>query len=163
MGFFSPQKYGTALKNLANDPTYKKNIRWSPQEIEEMTGLANILQVTKRAGQFMENPPTGNRFGLPTLATATGGGAYMAGGLAATLKTAGGAVVTSTIVKLLTTTQAGKRLALSASKIEPTDPFMGVIVRQVYNQLPKFAAEAGIDMSQPEPAPLPDPLGIRGY
>lgn len=160
-GFFSPQKYGTALKNLANDPAYKKNIKWSPQEVEEMTGLANILQVTKRAGQFMENPPTGNRWGMPSLATAAGGGAYYAGGVAATIKTAGAAATASLVTKFLTTTRAGKQLALSASRIEPIDPMMGAIVRQIYNQLPKFAAEAGIDLTQPEPEPLPDPLGIR--
>lgn len=171
MGFFSPQKYGTALKNLANDPTYKKNIKWSPTEIEEMTGLANILQVTKRAGQFMENPPTGNRWGMPSIAAAAGGGSYYAGGMAATLKTAGVAATAALVTKFLTTTNAGKRIALSASKIEPTSPAMQKVMGQIYKQLPKFAAEAGISMvnspdgKSPIPAidaqSLPDPLGIR--
>lgn len=142
-GFFSPQKYGTALKNLANDPTYKKNVKWSPGEIEEMTGLANILQVTKRAGQFMENPPTGNRWGLPSIAGAAGGGSYLAGGLAATAKTAGTGALAALVTKFITTTPAGKRLALAASKAEPTSPTMTFIMNQVYNQLPKLAVSAG--------------------
>jgi hypothetical protein len=151
MGFFSPQKYGVALKNLANDPTYKKNITWSSGEIAEMTGLANILQVTKRAGQFMENPPTGNRWGMPTLTTAAGGGAYAAGGIAATAKTAGLAGTAALVTKFITTSPAGQRLAVAASRIQPQSRTMGVLMNQVYSQLPKFTAEMG----------LSDPLGIR--
>ena len=156
MGFFSPQKYGTALKNLANDPKYKRNVRWTPGEIEEMTGLANILQVTERAGQFMENPPTGNRWGMPSGATAAGGGSFLAGGAAATAQTAGASAMAALVTKFLTTTQAGKRLALAASKVQPSSRAMEVILRQLYDQAPKVAAEVGIGSpNQTEPAEQP--------
>jgi hypothetical protein len=151
-GFFSPQKYGTALKNLANDPNYKKNIHWSPGEVEEMTGLANILQVAKRAGQFTENPPTGNRLG-PVLA---GGGAeaaaYSAAGAAGAIKTAAIGASAGLLTKFMTTTRLGKNLALSASKLNPEGKGMQRVMDQIYNQLPKFAAESGMlsaDSEQP--------------
>jgi hypothetical protein len=86
---FSPKKYSTALKSLANDPNYKKNVKWLPGEIEEMTGLANILQVVKRAGQYAENPPPGNRWGLLSALGGAEGAAYAIGGTAASIKTAG--------------------------------------------------------------------------
>ena len=148
-GYFSPQKYGTALKSLANDPKYKKNIVWSAGEVEQMTGLANILQVTKRAGQFMENPPNGNRLGIPS-ALGVGAGGY-AMGFASTVKTAGLTGVAALITKFITTTQAGQRLALSASRIEPTSLAMSVLMKQVYQQVPKMTAamELGSDNQAP--------------
>ncbi len=146
-GFFSPQKYGTALKNLANDPKYKKNVKWSPEEVNEMTGLANILQVTKRAGQYMENPPTGVRFAPLTMAGGTGAAAYSLAGLAGMVKTAGVAGTAALVTKFITTTKQGQRLALAASKVEPDSPMMAKIVNQIYNQLPKLAEKTASTMA----------------
>jgi hypothetical protein len=132
---FSPKTYATALKNIANDPKKYPNIKWSPDEIDNMVGVANVLQVVKRSGKFMEDPPTGARWGIPQLAAITGGGAYTVGA-PATAKIGGAILVT----KFLTTTEAGKKLALAASKIEPNNPNMKVIVKIIMNQLPKVAA-----------------------
>lgn len=126
---FSPKTFSTSLKEII----YKDNAlnRFSPQEIDEMSGLANLLQVAKRAGQFKENPPTGNRWGLPILiggtATVSLPAAAVEGGVAL-------------MARFLTGTEAGKRIALSASKIEPTNPNMKVLLKMVYSQLPKMAA-----------------------
>ena len=139
-GFFSPVKYATELKNLANNPEYKKNIKWSPTEVVEMTGLANILQVTKRAGQFMENPPTGNRWGGIVTGTGLGVGG-MSAGIAPTLSAMGASGTAALITKFITTTKAGQRLALASSKAEANSKTMQTIINQLYNQLPKFAAE----------------------
>jgi hypothetical protein len=128
---FSPKKFSTDLKNLANDPNYKKNVAFSQGEIDEMTGLANIMQVTKRAGQFKENPPTGNRWGLPMIVAGT---SFLSP--EAALTEAGAAALT----RFLTTTKAGKNLALAASKVEPESRSMQIIVNMIYNQLPKLAA-----------------------
>jgi hypothetical protein len=127
---FSPKKFATDLKNLAEDPNYKRNIRWTPKEIDEMTGLANVLQVVKRSSQYVENPATGARWGLPVF----GIGAFASPQSAATI---GGVVG---ITRLLTGTEYGKRLALAASKIEPESKNMKVIMKMIYNQLPKMAA-----------------------
>ena len=134
---FSPKKFSTELKNLANDPQYKKNIKWTPDEVQEMTGLANILQVVKRAGQFAENPPTGLRYGLLSTLTGMGAAGGMAGGVAGGVGAVAGAGTIAGITTFLTTTQAGKKIARSASKIEPRSYQMKILMDQIYNQLPK--------------------------
>jgi len=145
-GFFSPAKYSTELKKLASDPAYKKNVKFSDTEIKEMTGLANILYAAKRAGQYLENPPTGARF-IPSATSGilgAGGAAQMLGmssALPAAVGTIATGVGTSAIVKFLTTTNAGKKMMLSSSKIEPNSKSMKVMMQMIYRQLPKFTAE----------------------
>jgi len=143
---FSPKKFSTELKKLANDPNYKKNVRWSQGEIDEMTGLANILQVTKRAGQYAENPPTGLRWG-PLISggtiSATGAVAGGVGGLAGAV---GGVASTALVTKFLTTTTMGKTLARAASRVEPDSIQMKLIVDRIYKnavKVPYLATKAG--------------------
>src|SRR3990167_5791271 len=135
---FSPKRFSTALKDIAyKDKSYKL---FSPREIDEMTGLANIMQVVKRSGQYMENPPTGARWGAPILA---GTGLAATGGISlASLKTAGIGAAVVGITSAITTTHAGKRLALAASKVEPDSKAMQAIIRSLYNMSPKIAATA---------------------
>lgn len=135
---FSPKKLSTALKTIAYKD--KQLNRFSPQEIDEMTGLANILQVTKRAGQYAENPPTGNRWGALGMMSGVGGGAMYAGGLPAL----GGVMSGTILTRFLTTTSSGKRLAMAASKIEPGTPAMEGLLRA----LPRAMAQESIDMAR---------------
>jgi hypothetical protein len=123
---FSPKIFSTALKNLAEDPNYKRNVKWSPGEVDQMTGLAEILQVAKRSGQFQENPPTGNRWG-PFVA-------------AAELASVGGLSLVG-VTRFLTSTELGKSLATSASKIEPTSPAMNRIMNMVYTMAPRMVSQ----------------------
>lgn len=153
---FSPKKFSTALKNIAYKDKEMKT--FTPAEINEMTGLANILQVVKRAGEYAENPPTGNRWGGLAIGGGAGATAYLTGGLAGTAETVATAVTVTSIAKFLTTTQAGKNLVRAASKIEPNSPAMRRIVNQVNNQLPKFAARGAIDAIQPSMTPMEQQL-----
>jgi hypothetical protein len=126
---FSPKTFSTELKKIV----YKDKAfgSFAPTEIDELTGLANILQVVKRAGQYMENPPTGDRWGIPLL------------GMGTTALSPKAAITAGSVVgitRFLTGTEPGKRLAMSASRIEPTNPNMKVIIKMVYNQLPKMTA-----------------------
>jgi hypothetical protein len=112
---FSPQTFSTQLNKLIlKDKTYKS---FDPNEIQQMTGLANIMQVVKRAGQYMENPPTGNRLTLPVL-----GEIAKEAGFLASLPITG-------LAKLLTTTQRGQNLALAASKLNPNSQGMALVIR----------------------------------
>jgi hypothetical protein len=126
---FSPKTYSTELKKLANDPNYKKNVHWTPNEVENMTGLANIMQVAKRGGQFKENVPTGNRFLDFYLLKAASHNKLV--------------LPSAWLATFLTTTKLGKNLITQASKIEPTSTAMGVIMKQIYQQAPKVAISAG--------------------
>jgi len=117
---FSPQKFATELKKSA----YKaqKTQSFSQREIDEMQGLAKIMQAVKRAGQFRENVPTSDRWG----ALGLGGGTYLAGGLPAVAET-GAAVFT--LNKLLTS-PAGKRIILAAKNVKPGTVQMERLVKQ---------------------------------
>ncbi len=138
---FSPKTFSTELKRIANKD--RSLGRFSSQEIDEMTGLFNIMQVVKESGQYMYNPATGNRWAPLT----AGVGIVGASGLAAGAQ---GVALTATpvlIARFLTGTKAGKNLAMSASKIEPASPAMARIMEQVYRQAPKIAA-AGATMTE---------------
>ena len=119
---FSPKKFSTALKTIA----YKDKVfgTFKPKEIDERTGIANIMQVVQRAGQYKETPPTGARYG----------------GIITTLLTGAKAIPYVLALRVLTTTDSGRKLALTASKIEPTSPYMIKIMEQLYNQIPKGMA-----------------------
>lgn len=144
---FSPKKFSTALKNIAYKDKEMKT--FTPNEINEMTGLANIMQVVKRGGQYAENPPTGNRWGGLAVGGGAGATAYATGGLSGTAETVAAGLAVTSIAKFLTTTTAGKNLVRAASKVEPSSPAMQRIVNQVNNQLPKFAARGAMDTAQP--------------
>lgn len=126
---FSPKTFSTYLKQMANDPKMGKKYHWTPAEVEEMTGLANVMQAVKRAGQYAENPPTGNRWG-PAVAVAEAS--------TSPVKLAGGAVL-GWVARFLTTTRAGKTLSRAASKIEPGTPAMAALLRHIESQAQKMA------------------------
>lgn len=115
---FSPKKFSTALKNIAYKDQALKN--FTPAEIESMTGLANILQIVKRAGQFKENVPTGNRIAdavgiasitkLPTLPLAW-------------------------TAKFLTTTEVGQNMLRRASNLDPRSSAMTGIVNDLKDKM----------------------------
>ena len=112
-----------------------------------MTGLANIMQVVKRSGQFMENPPTGNRWGGLGTTALIEGTAWKVGGVATAAKTAGTAAFATGVAKFLTTTKAGQNLALAASRLEPDSKGMRVVVDQIYKQVPRFMTGAELKES----------------
>jgi hypothetical protein len=135
---FSPKKLSTDIKNIVWKN--QKTKEFPESQIQEMTGLANIMQVVKRAGQFAENPPTGNRWGLPVMAGTIGAGAATVG-IANTAAT----VTPVLIARFLTGSESGKRLAMAASKIEPNTPAMKNFMNIIYNQVPKWAALYGTE------------------
>jgi len=113
--FFSPQRFSNALDSIVKKDRYLKT--FTPEQRTDMVGLANIMQVAKRAGQFMENPPTGNR--------------------AVDLILAGGSVTTpevpiSWVTTFLTTTQPGQKLLTAAAKMQPGSPEMANMISGIY-------------------------------
>ncbi len=139
--FFSPKTFSTALKKIAyNNDAFKT---FSPGEVKEMTGLANIMQVVKRSGQFMENRPTSDRWAGLGIGTALEGTAWKIGGAAAALKTAGTAGAAALVAKFLTTTKAGKNIMLAGATLEPESRGMKMLVEQVYKMIPRMTVAAG--------------------
>jgi hypothetical protein len=132
---FSPKKFSTELKKIAYKDKQLKN--FTQAEIDEITGLANIMQVVKRSGQYRENPSTGNRWGLLGAFGGAEGTAFMVGGGPAALKTGAFLLTTSAVAKFLTGTERGKILARAASKYEPNSPQMLGLVNIIYKNVPK--------------------------
>ena len=158
--FFSPQKFSTELGKLVGKNKYTK--QFTAAEINEMTGLANIMQVVKRSGQFMENQPTANRWGPAALGLDMGETAYQVAHMTGALKTAGVAAIVTGAVKLLTTTTIGKRLAMAASKYNPQGRAMARIVNEIYSLVPKAAAVGGEQATAPAPGGMVDGGQIPG-
>ncbi len=126
--FISPQRLAVNLKRDIIDKD-KYVHKFTEEQVREMAGLENIMRVVHRAGQFKENPPTGLRYSLPITA-----GVLREAGIYA------GLPITA-VARFLTSTEAGKKIVLSASKVEPQSPAFLRIVNELYNQLPK-ATEA---------------------
>ncbi len=140
--FISPQRLAGSLKrDIIDKDKYVK--KFTTQQIQEMAGLENIMRIVHRAGQFKENPPTGLRWGLPIFGGGTVGGAAALGSTLAGVGTVGGIVSMTGVTRFLTGTEVGKRLVLSASKIEPANPAFKGIVDEVYRQIPRMVGMVG--------------------
>lgn len=128
---FSPAKFALALEKRQNEV----GVFFKGQDKAEIDGLIKVMRHAERAGQYAENPPTGNRL-LPWLL----GGALGAGALASPTTTAvvGGSVYG--ITKLLTS-KTGRHFLLASSRAEP-GPAMQRIID---SYAPRLAAELGTE------------------
>ena len=99
---FSPAKFAREFERL-QEP-YQNIFKGADKA--EMDGFVKLMRHVERAGQYAENPPTGNRlaFGAVTVAS-----------LPVATKIAGQAAM----VKLLFTTPTGRRILLSAKDLPP--------------------------------------------
>lgn len=116
-GNFSPAKFALEFERM-NAP-YSKIFNGADKA--QMDGFVKLMRHVERAGQYMENPPTGNR----TVGLAMAGGAALNAPLAIKI---GGATA---IAKTLFTTEAGKRILLSAKDVPPNSPQMANLLKQV--------------------------------
>jgi hypothetical protein len=100
----------------------------------EMDGFVKLMRHIERAGQFAENPPTGNRL-VPLL---------IGGAAAVNLPLAAKAASASAIAKVLFTTSAGKRILLASKDLPPNSPKLANLLKQAE----KLAAVAGASSAQ---------------
>lgn len=137
---FSPKTFSTELKKISRGQEKGRYNLFNEKEISELAGVANIMQYAKRAGEFMENPPTGNRWGLPTIVGGLAG--YTAATGTTGLAVAGGTVSMVGLMRWLTTTESGKRFALSASKMSSDSLVWKSFIAMAYQQAAKMPAIA---------------------
>lgn len=125
---FSPAKFAQSLEKRQNEI----GVFFKGNDKAEIEGLMKVMRHAERAGQYAENPPTGNRL-LPWLL----GGALGVGTLAAptTATVVGGSIYGLT--KLLTS-KTSRDFLLAASKAEPGPAMQRVI--DIYS--PRLAATA---------------------
>lgn len=131
---FSPKRFSNELNKILIKEKYYGS--FSEAEKKEMAGLANILSVVKRAGEYAENPPTGARLAEP--------------GIVMTVAGFGKTVPYAVLAKFLSTTKAGKNLVLAASKVEPESAVMKSIVNQSYKLASRASASGILDLAEDE-------------
>jgi hypothetical protein len=100
----------------------------------EMDGFVKLMRHVERAGQFAENPPTGNRL-VPLL---------IGGAAASNIPLAMKAATASAIAKALFTTSAGKRILLASKDLPPNSPKLANLLKQAE----KLATVAGASSAQ---------------
>lgn len=130
-GTFSPAKFAQEFERM-NAP-YSNIFKGSDKA--QMDGFVKLMRHVERAGQYMENPPTGNRV-IPYL---LGGAAVME---PTTIATTG---ALSGTMKLLFTTEAGKRILLAAKDVPPNSPQMANLLMQAQKLATTGGASAAKD------------------
>lgn len=124
---FSPATFARKMEGIQS----ASGVFFKGQHKRELDGLVNLMRHAQRAGQYAENPPTGQRV-IPYL---TAGAIAVRPGEAATA--AGGVF----LLNKLTTTGWGKRILFASSKAEPGSKEMAALVRRIEAYLPRVAAQ----------------------
>lgn len=125
----SPGKFEQSIQNI--DPA--ASVFFQGAAKKELDAFVNLMEHSRRFGQYLENPPTGQRV-IPWLAL---GGAALR-----PIEMAGVGAAALVATKLMTTTW-GKDLLLRASQARAGTPEMQRVVEEIGKQIPRI-------LSQPE-------------
>ena len=127
---FSPARFAQEFESMS--APYSNVFRGADKA--QMDGFVKLMRHVERAGQYMENPPTGNR----AIGVLMGGAAVVNPAIA--LKIGG----FSATAKVLFTTEAGKRILLAARDVPPNSPQMANLLMQAQ----KLATTGGANASK---------------
>jgi hypothetical protein len=139
-GIFSPTEFAGYLEKQrkAYGIFFQGRDKW------EMDGLRNVMEHIARAGQFMENPPTGNRwighmmnYGLPTAGATISKFSPEAGALVVGVP----AAITG-LSRFLLTTEPGKRFLLAGSAYKPGSKQMERLLETIGAQMAQAGGKA---------------------
>lgn len=103
---FSPARFSGALRKIqeATGVFFKGQPQW------EINGVTKLMQHAQRAGQFMENPPTGLRGSIGT--ALVGGGLWSPAAV-------GGSLLSANGLRTMLMTRPGRNFLLAASDLQP--------------------------------------------
>ncbi|WP_286434257.1 glycoside hydrolase family 104 protein [Acinetobacter sp. 256-1] len=127
---FSPAKFAQEFERMKAP----YNNIFTGGDKAQMDGFVKLMRHVERAGQYAENPPTGNRV-IPYL---LGGAAVME---PTSIATTGGIAGS---LKLLFTTEAGKRILLAAKDVPPNSPQMANLLMQAQKLAVAGGATVGV-------------------
>jgi hypothetical protein len=130
---FSPAKFAKYME----DHEKVINQFFHGNERQEIDGFTNLMRHVERAGQFMENPPTGNR-----VIAAMGAAAIGAAAPTQTAATLGLTFAAAGAARFLFQSKAGRNLLMAASKLKPGSPAMHEISQQARRILSQGAVQA---------------------
>lgn len=144
-GAFSPQKFVNALDKIKD----AYGVFFQGPEKAEMDGFRNLMAHVTRAGQFAENPPTGNRWVDLTL-----GGLPITSAFTALVSPHAAAVEAAPIplgiaARFMMTTPTGRRLLLQAANTRVGSRAMGNIVARISTAVGRAAGQATQMYDQP--------------
>lgn len=143
-GIFSPQKFFTAVDKLGD----AYDVFFTAKDKAEIQGFKNLMGHVTRAGQYAENPPTGQR-AIPIILA--GEALRSAKDIGAHPFVTGGAVALLGGARALLTTTRGRNLLLRAYGIRPGSRLMESVWRDVGSEIGKGRP--------PEPPPEEPPTG----
>lgn len=142
---FSPAKFAGAIERLGD--THKGVFPAARRE--ELEGLVKLMRVAVRAGQYLENPPTGLR-GAQLLAG--GAGTYMLGSGAISVTGALASGATAFTLSKLLTSSAGRKILASAKDINDFEPLRQLLTQAVAVTGAKAATPFARPAPEEEPA-----------
>ena len=122
-GDISPAKFAQYMEKHSN----AVDQFFAGKDLSEIKGFQNLMRHVERAGQYAENPPTGQR----VIDVAVGGGAVAATLNPAVLKFMALLAASGESVKLLFQTEGGRNLLIAASKVKPGSPAMGEVAKHM--------------------------------
>lgn len=137
-GMLSPGKFEQSLQNI--DPASKVFFRGDAKK--ELDAFVNLMEHSRRFGQYLENPPTGQRV-IPWLAL---------GGAALRPYEMAGVGASAYAARVLMTTETGKRLLLDAARLRPGTPEMQRVVEEIGRQIPRIASQSQSQTSKEQQA-----------
>lgn len=142
---FSPAKFAQSLEKVKE----ASGVFFKGSDKMELDGFTNLMRHIQRAGEVLENPPTGQRLIQMAVAGEGASGATAAfmghpGALAPLVGSVGAAKLTNFMFK----TPWGKSFLLAASDLKPGSQAMVNLVNQY---APKLAGASAGSMGKPTP------------
>jgi hypothetical protein len=135
-GSFSPAKFAKYLE----DHESAVNTFFKGRDLQEISGFQNLMRHVERAGQFAENPPTGNRL-IP----------YVLGGATVMEPTAAGTIAASGLtVRTLFQTKVGRDLLLAAGRAKPGSAQMEMLAKRMAMVTAAASARTASQANDPE-------------
>ena len=119
---YSPVKFANEIKKLEG----QSKVFMSPEKQKYLQGVKKLMRVAKRAGQYMENPPTGNR--------------ELIAREARNAKLSLGILPLITQFEKFFSVGKGKNFILAASELDPNGKAMERLVKQILDKTPQTAA-----------------------
>jgi hypothetical protein len=136
-GLISPGKFEQSLESIRNS----SGVFFKGGDKSELDGFRNLMEHSRRFGQFTENPPTGQRV-IPWL---------VLGGAAIRPVEMAGVGTAAYIARKLVTTEGGKRFLLEASVLKPGTPEMQRLSEELARQIPRLTSQSGSQSSTETP------------
>lgn len=132
---FSPARFASELEKMGS----RVDVFFGPRERRMLTGLQNYMEHIKRAGQYMENPPTGKRL-VP----------YVVGGAVVAEPTTGVAIGgVATMAKALFRTERGRDMMLRLGSTSPQSKGFQALIQRMNDYATRAGAAEAPRQAQP--------------